>query len=70
MPFRACLLCVGKDLGLPQTRCAVLSQAGYAAQLVNLPEAEVLVRTGQFDLVVMSAWLNERDIGRHPVSVR
>jgi hypothetical protein len=60
MPSRpARLLCVGKDQELLQTRCAVLSRSGYDAQAVILGKAESLLRTSEFDLVVISAWLSE-----------
>jgi hypothetical protein len=65
MPSRpARVLCVGKDLELLQTRCAVLMTSGYDAQPATLPEAEILLRTGQFDLVVVSAWLSEWERGK------
>ena len=55
------LLCTGKEPGLLLTRCAVLNRSGHDAQPANLSEAEVLVRTQKFDLVIVSAWLNECD---------
>ena len=64
MPSRpARLLCVGKDLDLLRTRCAVLSQSGYDAQSATAPEAEILLRTEEFDLVIVSAFLDEREKG-------
>jgi DNA-binding response OmpR family regulator len=57
MPSRpARLLCVGKELDSLQTRCAVLSQSGYDAKSATVAEAEILVRTEQFDLVILSAF--------------
>jgi hypothetical protein len=65
MPSRpARLLCAGKDLGLLQTRCAVLERSGYRAQSAVLPEVETLLRTEQFDLVIVSAWLSEWEKGK------
>jgi DNA-binding response OmpR family regulator len=65
MPARpARLLCVGKEPELLETRCAVLSHFGYDAQSTTLPEAEVLLRTSKFDLVIVSAWLSEWERGR------
>jgi hypothetical protein len=58
------LLCVGKELELLQTRCAVLSKSGYDAQSATMSEAEILLRTEQFDVVVVSAWLSEWERGR------
>jgi DNA-binding response OmpR family regulator len=57
MPAR--LLCIGDDVSHLETRCAVLSLSGYDAQLATLPEAETILRTERFDLVVFSAWLGE-----------
>jgi DNA-binding response OmpR family regulator len=65
MPSRlARLLCVGRELELLKTRCAVLSQSGYDAIPATLPEAETLLRREQFDLIVVSAWLSEWERGR------
>lgn len=65
MPTRQTrLLCVGKDLDLLRTRCAVLGQSGYDAQSANVPEAELLLVTEKFDLIVVSAFLDEWEKGR------
>jgi hypothetical protein len=58
------LLCVGKDLALLRTRCAVLSQSGYDAQSATVPEAELLLLTEKFDLIIVSAFLDEWEKGR------
>lgn len=58
------LLCAGKDLYLLQTRCAVLCRSGYSARPAALSEAEDLVRNEDFDLIIVSAWLSERERGR------
>jgi DNA-binding response OmpR family regulator len=57
------ILCIGKDSGLLRSRCAVLTHAGYDAQAVMFAEAESLLRTGEFDLIILSAILSgeERD---------
>jgi DNA-binding response OmpR family regulator len=57
------ILCIGKDSGLLRSRCAVLAHAGYAAQAVMFAEAESLLRTTEFDLIILSAILSseERD---------
>ena len=62
MPAR--LLCVGKDLHLLRTRCAVLCQSGYDAQSATASEAELLLKTEQFDLIIVSAFLDEREKDR------
>ena len=65
MPSRpARLLCVGKDPGLLQSRCAILSHSGYDAVSATVPEAEALLRTEVFNLVVVSAFLDEWEKGR------
>jgi DNA-binding response OmpR family regulator len=58
------LLCTGNEAHLLQTRCAVLRHAGYDARTATLPEAEILVCTGDYDLVIISAGLSEWDRGR------
>jgi hypothetical protein len=62
MPAR--LLCVGNGVDHLQTRCAVLGSAGYNAKPAALPEAEALLRTEEFDLVIVSAWLSDWERGR------
>ena len=57
------LLCVGNEPKLLQTRCAVLESAGYDAQAVTLEEAKSLLRTSEFDLVIVSAWLSDGEKG-------
>jgi hypothetical protein len=65
MPSRAArLLCAGKEAGLLQSRCAVLTHSGYEAQAASLTDAEILLRTEKYDLVIISAWLSEWDRGR------
>jgi hypothetical protein len=59
MPTR--LLCVGKDLDLLRTRCAVLRQSGYSAESATVPEAELRLGTEEFDLIIVSAFLDERE---------
>jgi hypothetical protein len=62
MPTRpARVLCVGNGVDHLQTRCAVLSSVGYSAELAVLPRAENFLRTENFDLVIVSAWLEEWD---------
>ena len=51
------ILCIGKDSGLLRSRCAVLAHAGYDAQAVMIAEAESLLRTAEFDLIILSAIL-------------
>jgi DNA-binding response OmpR family regulator len=57
------ILCIGKDSGLLRSRCAVLTHAGYHAEAVMFAEAESLLQTAEFDLIILSAILSaeERD---------
>jgi hypothetical protein len=65
MPTRPTrLLCVGKDLDLLRTRCAVLRQSGYDAESATVPEAELLLLTEKFGLVIVSAFLDDSEKGR------
>jgi hypothetical protein len=62
MPAR--LLCVGNGIDHLRTRCAVLDSVGYEAEPAFLPEAVNLLRTKEFDLVIVSAWMEEWEKGR------
>ena len=58
------LLCVGNETDHLPTRCAVLNRSGYNAKSAVMPEAETLLRTEEFDLVIVSAWLDEWEKGK------
>jgi DNA-binding response OmpR family regulator len=58
---RARILCIGKDPGLLRSRCAVLTHGGYDAQAVMFADAERLLRTSSFDLIILSAILNDEE---------
>ena len=58
---RARILCIGKDPGLLRSRCAVLAHGGYDAQAVMFVDAESLLRTSSFDLIILSAILNDEE---------
>jgi hypothetical protein len=65
MPYRpARLLCTGDEADLLHSRCAVLRHSGYQAQAATLQEAEILLRTEKYDLVIISAWLSEWERGQ------
>ena len=65
MPAKpARLLCVGREQYLLETRCAVLGQSGYDAQSATLLEAEDLLRTEKYDLVIVSALLSDEEKSR------
>jgi hypothetical protein len=55
------ILCIGKDSGLLRSRCAVLAHAGYHAEAVMFAEAENLLRTEEFDLIILSAILSSEE---------
>ena len=58
------ILCIGKDSGLLRSRCAVLTHAGYHAEAVMFGEAESLLRTAEFDLIILSAILSGEEKDR------
>ena len=58
---RARILCIGKDPGLLRSRCAVLAHGGYDAQAAMFADAERLLRTSSFDLIILSAILNDEE---------
>src|ERR1700677_4082750 len=65
MPAKpARILCVGRERYLLETRCAVLGQSGYDAQSATLVEAENLLRTEKYDLVIVSALLSDEERSR------
>jgi hypothetical protein len=65
MPSRpARLLCVGKELDSLQTSCAVLSHSGYDAKSATVAEAELLLRTEKFALIIVSAFLSHEEQAR------
>ena len=53
------LLCVGSDVVHLKTRCDVLVSMGYVARSVTVREAENLLQTDEFDLVIVSAGLED-----------
>jgi hypothetical protein len=68
MSFR--LLCIGTELDSLQTRSAVLNHCGYDAKSATIPEAEILLRTEEFDLVILSAFLSQEERGRLILAAR
>jgi len=65
MPSRpARLLCIRTEVDSLPTRCAVLNYRGYEAKSATVAEAEILLRTEEFDLLIVSAWLEEWERGR------
>jgi DNA-binding response OmpR family regulator len=55
------ILCIEKDLALVETRCSILEQAGYDASPIALAEAEILLHSQAFDLIILSATLNHEE---------
>jgi hypothetical protein len=52
------MLCIGKES--LELRCAVLASAGYDAKSATVAQAEVLLLTEKFDLIIVSAFLTRR----------
>jgi CheY-like chemotaxis protein len=57
---RPLILCVGTEPDLLALRCTILEQAGFACQAAGLEEAETLLKSGKFDIVIVSAKINEQ----------
>jgi hypothetical protein len=53
-PGAAEILCVERDMGLLESRCAVLKHSGYDAASASPKIAEILLRSRKFDLIVLS----------------
>jgi CheY-like chemotaxis protein len=62
MPSR--LLCVGNELDHLESRCAVLGSAGYIAKSATVAEAVKLLRTEEFDLIIISVFLSREEQDR------
>ena len=48
------ILCVENDLAVRETRCAVLKYSGYDAASASPQDAEVVLSSRKFDLIVLS----------------
>jgi DNA-binding response OmpR family regulator len=55
------ILCIGKDPGLLRSRSAVLEHAGYHVQTVMFHDADALLATDRFDLIILSVILNAEE---------
>jgi DNA-binding response OmpR family regulator len=53
------ILCVGNEPDLLDLRRAILQQAGYACLAARLEEVETALKGGRFDIVIVSARVNE-----------
>jgi hypothetical protein len=62
MPAR--LLCVGNERDDLLNRCAILRANGYEAKAAGVTEAKNLLRTAEFDVIVLSAFLSREERGR------
>jgi hypothetical protein len=51
------IFCIGADETLLRTRCAVLAQEGHEAACSLFSDAERILRSQCFDLIVVSAFL-------------
>ncbi len=54
------ILSVGTDLGLLNTRRAVLDLCGYDSATATPEDCEEMLRFGTFDLVILSVMLSEQ----------
>lgn len=59
---RHSILCIGNDLNLLMSRCAVLATDGYEAQTADPVGAANAFRTNRFDLVVLCATLSSQQV--------
>jgi DNA-binding response OmpR family regulator len=57
------ILCVEFDVGLLESRCAVLKHSGYDAASASPKVAEIMLRSRKFDLIVISR-LSDFDLHR------
>jgi hypothetical protein len=57
------ILCVERDVGLLESRCAVLKHSGYDAASASPQVAEIVLRSQKFDVVVLSK-LSDFDLHR------
>jgi hypothetical protein len=57
------ILCVEVDVAVLESRCAVLKYSGYDTASASPRQAESVLRTQKFDLLVISS-LNDSDLHR------
>jgi hypothetical protein len=55
------IFCIGADESLLRTRCAVLARNGHEALCSLFRNAEGILRSEPFDLIVVSAFLSDRE---------
>jgi DNA-binding response OmpR family regulator len=55
------ILCVGTDEQMLSTRCAVLNARGYASQSATPIDVDERLRASEFDLVILSVMLSDRE---------
>jgi hypothetical protein len=58
------ILCVELDVAVLETRCAVLRYAGYDAASASPQVAEMVLRSQEFDLILLSTMLSDSDLLR------
>lgn len=63
-PRTTSLLCVGKELHRLTSPCAVVAHSGHEAHAATFQEAEALLSTERFDLVILSATLSDYETRR------
>jgi hypothetical protein len=55
------IFCIGADESLLRTRCAVLARDGHEAVCSLFADAEGILRSERFDLIVVSAFLSDEE---------
>jgi CheY-like chemotaxis protein len=55
------ILCVGDDLDLIRTRCAVLGYSGYDAHAATPEQVSAALKAERYDLVIFSILISQRD---------
>ena len=58
------ILCIEDDPAVRDTRCCVLRESGYNARAATSLQAEFLLRSQTFDLVILSATLSDSERAR------
>jgi DNA-binding response OmpR family regulator len=55
------ILCVGNEPDLLELRCTILDQAGYACHAARFDEADILLKSGKLDVVIVSFRVSEHE---------
>jgi hypothetical protein len=55
------IFCIGADESLLRTRCAVLAREGHETVCSLFSDAEGILRSERFDLIIVSAFLSDQE---------